>query len=281
MNLLRLALARAELCAIAKEKFVESKSEAVIDLSGKLAVVTGAGRGIGAAIAETFARAGADVVIADINEDSARQVAERIQQIGRKSLAVKTDVAAPAEVDRLFATVQEKFAGVDILVNNTGIWFRRPFLEIADGEWDNVLAVNLKGTFMCCQRAARLMMAKRAGCIVNIASHAGLFYSRGQGVHYAASKAAIIQMTRVLAFELGPLGIRINAIAPGGINAGSPTSAPQADGSPSQTVVGANPLGFRGEPADIAQTALFLASPMARFTTGQTLVVNGGTIGSS
>jgi 3-oxoacyl-[acyl-carrier protein] reductase len=192
---------------------VEPKSEAVIDLSGKLAIVTGAGRGIGAAIAEAFARSGADLVI---NDDSARQMAEKIQDIGRKALAVKTDVASPADVDRLFGTVQAKFGGVDILVNNTGIWFRRPFLEIADSEWDKVLSVNLKGTFMCSQRAARLMMAKRTGCIINIASHAGIFYSRGQGVHYAASKAAIIQMTRVLAFELGPLGIRINAIAPGG-----------------------------------------------------------------
>ena len=260
---------------------MESKSEAVIDLSGKLAIVTGAGRGIGAAIAETFARAGADLVIADINQDNARKIAERMQHIGRKALAVKTDVASPADVDRLFATVQEKFAGVDILVNNTGIWFRRPFLEIADGEWDNVLSVNLKGTFMCSQRAARMMMAKRAGCIINIASHAGLFYSRGQGVHYAASKAAIIQMTRVLAFELGPLGIRINAIAPGGINTGSPTSAAQVELAANQTLLGANPLGYRGEPEDIAQAALFLASPMAGFTTGQTLVVNGGTIGSS
>ena len=260
---------------------MESKSETVIDLSGKLAIVTGAGRGIGAAIAETFARAGADLVIADINEDSARKMAERMQHIGRKALAVKTDVASPADVDRLFGTVQTEFGGVDVLVNNTGIWFRRPFLEIADAEWDNVLSVNLKGTFMCSQRAARVMMAKRSGCIINIASHAGLFYSRGQGVHYAASKAAIIQMTRVLAFELGPLGIRINAIAPGGINTGSPTSASQIDPSGSQTVFSANPLGSKGVPADIAQAALFLASQMAGFITGQTLVVNGGTLGSS
>jgi NAD(P)-dependent dehydrogenase (short-subunit alcohol dehydrogenase family) len=260
---------------------VESKSEAVIDLSGKLALVTGAGQGIGAAIAESLARTGADLVIADINEDSARKIAERAQHIGRKALAVKTDVASPADVDRLFGTVQANFGGVDILVNNTGIWFRRPFLEIADSEWDNVLSVNLKGTFMCCQRAARLMMAKRTGCIINIASHAGLFYSRGQGVYYAASKAAIIQLTRVLAFELGPLGIRINAIAPGGISPGSPTSAFQVELSASQTLVGSNPLGFRGEPNDIAQATLFLASKMAGFITGQTLVVNGGTMGSS
>jgi len=260
---------------------VESNSEAVIDLRGKVAIVTGAGRGIGAAIAGSFARAGADLVIADIDEDSARKVAGSLQLIGRKALAVKTDVASSVDVDRLFATVQEKFAGVDILINNTGIWFRKPFLEIADGEWDNVLSVNLKGTFMCSQRAARLMTAKRSGCIVNIASHAGLFYSRGQGVHYAASKAAIIQMTRVLAFELGPLGIRINAIAPGGINTGSPSGVAQTDTVAGQALSRVNPLGHRGEPEDIAGAALFLASPMAGFITGQTLVVNGGTIGSS
>lgn len=171
---------------------MEQKEEAAIDLSGKVAIVTGAGRGIGAAIAEAFARSGADLVIADINDDSARKIADKIQDIGRKALAVKTDVAAPADVDRLFGTVQAKFGGVDILVNNTGIWFRRPFLEIADSEWDNVLSVNLKGTFMCSQRAARMMMAKQTGSIINIASQAGIYYSRGQGVHYAASKAAII-----------------------------------------------------------------------------------------
>ena len=159
---------------------MQSKSEAFADLSGKLAIITGAGRGIGAAIAAVFASAGADLVIADINEDSARKIAESAQRSGGKYLAVKTDVASPADVDRLFETVQAEFGGVDILVNNTGIWFRRPFLEIADSEWDNVLSVNLKGTFMCSQRAARMMMAKRTGCIINIASHAGLFYSVGK-----------------------------------------------------------------------------------------------------
>lgn len=259
---------------------MEPKREAAVDLTGKLAVVTGGGRGIGAAIVEAFARSGADLVIADINDVSAREMAEKIQRIGRKALAVKTDVASPADVDRLFGTVQAAFSGLDILVNNTGIWFRRPFLDIADSEWDKVLSVNLKGTFMCCQRAARMMIAKQTGAIINIASHAGIFYSRGQGAHYAASKAAIIQLTRVLAFELGPFGIRINAIAPGGINTGSPTSASQVDASGSQNLAAFNPLGRKGEPEDIAQAALFLASNMAGFVTGQTLIVNGGAVGS-
>lgn len=172
---------------------MQSTSQPVIDLSGKVALVTGAGRGIGAAIAETFARAGADLVIADLNEASAREVALGIQQLGRKALAVKTDIAAPADVDRLFAAVQENFAGIDILINNAGIWFRKPFLEIGDGEWDNVLAVNLKGTFMCSQRAARMMIAKHSGCIINIASHAGLFI--------AAARASTTRRPRRRSFK--------------------------------------------------------------------------------
>lgn len=255
------------------------KDGATIDLSGKVAIVTGAGRGIGAVIAEALARAGAYLVIVDIDQDGAREMAEKMEVLGRKALSVQADVASALDVDRLFSAAQAEFGGIDILVNNAGIWFRKPFLEISDTEWDNVLSVNLKGTFMCSQRAARMMMAKQTGSIINIASQAGIFYSRGQGVHYAASKAAIIQLTRVLAFELGPFGIRINAIAPGGINTGSPTSTAQADPHAAEKFVAFNPLVRRGEPEDVAQAALFLASDMAAFITGQTLVVNGGGMG--
>jgi NAD(P)-dependent dehydrogenase (short-subunit alcohol dehydrogenase family) len=244
-----------------------------VDLSGKVAVVTGAGRGIGAAIAGAFAEAKADIVVVDLNHDSAKETADRIVALGRRALAVSADVSVAPQVSRLFDKVRAEFGRLDILVNNAGIWFRRPFLEISDSEWDLVLATNLKGTFLCTQEAARIMMPQKHGCIINIASHAGLFYSRGQGVHYAASKAGIIQLTRVLAFELGPFQIRINAIAPGGINTAA--SSPESRDSVS------NPVGRRGEPEDIAQTALFLASPMASFINGQTLVVNGGSIGQS
>ena len=243
----------------------------VIDLSGQIAVVTGAGQGIGAAIARIFARAGADLVIVDIDQARARESAEMFAASGRKALAVQADVASASDVERIFSTVQANFGRLDILINNAGIWFRKPFMEITDTEWDRVLCVNLKGTFMCVQRAARIMIPNRSGSIINIASHAGIFYSRGQGAHYAASKAAIIQLTRVLAFELSPLGIRINAVAPGGIDTGI---SPLVHSTP------ANPLGRRGMPADVAHAALFLASPMAAFITGQTLVVNGGAVGS-
>jgi NAD(P)-dependent dehydrogenase (short-subunit alcohol dehydrogenase family) len=245
---------------------------ASVDLSSQVAVVTGAGRGIGAAIARTFAEAGADVVVADIKYDSVQQTAKSLADLGRRSRAVQANVGIADEVNQLFEIVRGEFGRLDVLVNNVGIWFRRPFLEISDAEWDLVLTTNLKGTFLCTQRAARMMIPQKHGCIVNIASHAGLFYSRGQGVHYAASKAGIIQMTRVLAFELGPYQIRINAIAPGGVN---------TKGAEATAAAPSNPLGRRGEPEDIAQAALFLASPMAAFVTGQTLVVNGGSIGQA
>ncbi len=257
-----------------------------INLTGKVAVVTGAGRGIGAAIAAAFAAAGADIVVADLDNESAQQTARRLTGRGRRALALRADVGIPLQVSRLFDMVRAEFGRLDILVNNAGVWFRKSFLEISDSEWDLVLTTNLKGTFLCAQQAARIMMPQKDGCIINIASHAGLFYSRGQGAHYAASKAGIIQLTRVLAFELGPFQIRTNAIAPGGVNtAASPAVASEATLFPGGSVEnrdsGSNPLGRRGEPEDIAHAALFLASPMSSFMTGQTLVVNGGSIGSS
>ena len=261
-------------------------SEKGIDLSGKVAVVTGAGRGIGAAIAGAFAQAGANLVVADLNGEAAQETAHRLTALGRRALAVKTDVGVGLDVCQLFDIVRSEFGSLDILVNNAGIWFRKPFLEISDSEWDRVLTTNLKGSFLCAQQAARMMMPRMGGCIINIASHAGLFYSRGQGVHYAASKAGIIQMTRVLAFELGPYQIRVNAIAPGGINTASSSALKlEATDDLGGAVAGretqSNPLGRRGEPEDISGAALFLASPMASFITGQTLIVNGGSIGSS
>lgn len=250
-----------------------------IDLTGKVAIVTGAGRGIGAAIASALAEVGADIIVADLNHQSAQQTADRLKGLGRRALAVTADVGVPAQASRLFDIVRTEFGKLDILVNNAGVWFRKPFLEISDSEWDLVLTTNLKGTFLCTQAAASIMMPQKQGCIINIVSHAGLFYSRGQGAHYAASKAGIIQLTRVLAFELGPFQIRINAIAPGGINtAASPDVRP---GPMLNRESASNPLGRRGDPADIAHAALFLASPMASFVTGQTLVVNGGSIGQS
>ena len=143
-----------------------------IDLTGKVAVVNGAGRGIGAAIAGASAEAAADVIVADLNRESAQQTADRLTGLGRKALAVTADVGVATQVSQLFDTVRTEFGRLDILVNNTGLWFRKPFLEISDSEWDLVLTTNLKGTFLCTQQAARIMMPQKSGCIINIARRA-------------------------------------------------------------------------------------------------------------
>jgi len=143
-----------------------------IDLTGKVAVVNGAGRGIGAAIAGASAEAAADVIVADLNRESAQQTADRLTGLGRKALAVTADVGVATQVTQLFDTVRTEFGRLDILVNNAGLWFRKPFLEISDSEWDLVLTTNLKGTFLCTQQAARIMMPQKSGCIINIARRA-------------------------------------------------------------------------------------------------------------
>lgn len=134
-----------------------------IDLTGNVAMVTGAGRGIGAAIASAFAEVGADIVVADLNPQSAQQTADRLKGLGRRALAVTADVGVSAQASRLFDIVRAEFGRLDILVNNAGVWFRKPFLEISDSEWDLVLTTNLKGTFLCIQEAARIMMPQKHG----------------------------------------------------------------------------------------------------------------------
>ena len=134
-------------------------------------------------IAGAFAEAAADVVVADLHQESARQTADRLTGgLGRRAIAITADIGAPAQVNQLFDTVRTEFGRLDILVNNAGLWFRKPFLEISDSEWDLVLTTNLKGTFLCTQQAARIMMLQKSGCIINIASHAGLFYSAAKAI---------------------------------------------------------------------------------------------------
>jgi NAD(P)-dependent dehydrogenase (short-subunit alcohol dehydrogenase family) len=166
----------------------------------------------------------ATVVVSDIDDESGRRLVDRLDGESNRAIYMRADISDAADVDRLFRETINKFKKVDLLVNNVGIRYRKPMLEISDEEWDRVIATNLSGTFRCIQRAARFMAQQKSGNIVNISSQEGVFYSRGQGCHYAASKAAIIQLTRVLSFELGPLGIRINSIAPGSLSL-EPTSA--------------------------------------------------------
>jgi 3-oxoacyl-[acyl-carrier protein] reductase len=226
------------------------------------------------------------VVVADIDDQNGQKMVRQLDGGDKRAIYVRGNVGNISDIDNLFRETLAHFNKVDILINNVGIRYRKPMLEISDQEWDEVIGTNLTGTFRCTQRAVRVMAQQRTGCIVNnITSQAGVFYSRGQGCHYAASKAAIIQLTRVLSFELGPLGIRVNSIAPGSL---SLDPVPQGDspgpGSiPTESTTMPRPLENvplrrLGTAEDVAQAVLFFVSDQSRFITGQTLLVNGGVI---
>ena len=250
-------------------------------LTDKVAIVTGARRGIGKAIALTFAEAGADVVVCDvaIEDGELKAVADEIQRLGRRSLMVKTDIRQKAEVESLLQKTVDEFGGIDILVNNAALQKRVPLLELPEDEWDGVIDTNLKGYFLCSQVVGRKMMEQERGNIINIASIAGII-SRGSRGSYAISKAGVIMLTRVLAREFGPK-IRINAIAPGNIRTtASQANVPEAnvDSEKLAQILAHVPLGRFGEPSEIASVALFLASDASSYITGHTIVADGGVL---
>ncbi|HEY6017456.1 MAG TPA: glucose 1-dehydrogenase [Gaiellaceae bacterium] len=236
-------------------------------LDRKVAVITGAGHGIGRGIAERFADEGALVVVNDVDETRAAEVAAAI---GDAAVAVAADVSRSADVDRLFDTAIKTFRGVDVLVNNAGlIDVERHFLEADEEWWDRVLDVNLKGQFLCALRAAQWMARHGGGSMINLSSGGARAAHRGM-VAYDASKGGVEGMTRALALDLAPYGIRVNALAPGAINVMG-LSKEEADRR-GETV----PLGRVGTPEDMAGPAVFLASDDARYVTGTFLSVDGG-----
>lgn len=243
-----------------------------MSLSGKVALVTGASRGIGREIALKLAREGADVVVTATTLDSARNTAGEIEQIGRKTLALAVDVADPAAVEAMFASVVEAFGRVDILVNNAGITRDGLLLRMKDADWDAVLDVNLKGAFNCTREAAKLMTKARSGRIVNISSVVGEMGNAGQ-VNYCASKAGMIGMTKASARELAKRGITVNAVTPGFIETDMTAvlSEKVRDALMQQI-----PLERFGAPEDIANAVYFLVSDMGNYITGHVLSVNGG-----
>jgi len=241
--------------------------ERSIDLAGKVVVVTGAGHGIGRAVAERFAIEGARVVVNDVDQARADEVT---RAIGGESIAVAADVAKSSEVSVLFDATLDRFGTVDVLVNNAGnIYAARHFLEGDEAWWDQVLAVNLKGAFLCSKRAADVMVRKRAGVIINMSSGGATRAHRGN-VAYDASKGGIEAMTRAMALDLAPYGIRVNAIVPGLIRTYDICDEVAVERG---AVV---PMARLGTPEDVAGPTVFLATDAARYMTGACVAVDGG-----
>jgi len=241
-------------------------------LEGKKAVVTGSGRGIGRSIALALARNGADVAVLDMDEAGAGETAGIIEQTGRKSLALAVDVSRLSEVEEAINKILDLWGSIDIVVNNAGITRDNLLIRMKEDEWDSVIAVNLKGSFNLSKAVARSMMKQRSGCIVNIASIIGMMGNAGQA-NYAASKGGLIALTKSLAKEMAPRGIRVNAVAPGFIATEMTDKIPE---KLREEMVRSIPLGRMGEPDDVAAVVSFLTSPAAGYITGQVIVVDGG-----
>jgi NAD(P)-dependent dehydrogenase (short-subunit alcohol dehydrogenase family) len=238
-------------------------------LEGQVAVVTGAGRRLGRAIALTLGGAGADVIVNyHRSKAGAEQVAREIAQLGRRSLVLRADVSRAVEARAMFRAVEKRFGRLDLLVNNAGIFFASRWNELTEGDWDRMLGVNLKGTFFCAQAAARLMMRRKRGRIINLSSLGGL-RAWPDYTHYCASKAAVIMLTRCLAKALAP-HILVNSVAPGTIL--FPDEKPSRL---TRRIVRGTPLRRAGGPQDIADMVLYLAAN-SQYITGQTFVVDGG-----
>lgn len=243
-------------------------------LQGKAAIVTGGGSGIGQGIALAYAREGADVLVADINPEGAAETVAGIERAGRRGIAIHTDVSEPAQAQAMVDAAVAAFGRLDVLVNVAGIMTAYPILDTTPEQWDRILDVNLKGTFLCLQAAARVMARQGGGSIINTSSVLGLNARRSRAA-YCASKAGIILLTRTAALEFGPLGIRVNAIAPGSIETPLVKSAPITPEALARKIA-AIPLQRRGDPADLTGPAVFLASDDAIYVTGDLLVVDGG-----
>jgi len=244
-------------------------------LSGKIAVVTGSGRGIGKAIAVKLSTMGADLVLNDIEaSDCIDATAEELMGMGSKIAVVKGDIRKPGDVELLFSKAIEVFGRVDILVNNAGITRDTLIIRMSDKDWEDVLDINLKGAFFCTRAAAKIMMKQRTGRIINISSVSGIKGNAGQA-NYSASKAGLIGLTKSAAKELASRGITCNAIAPGFIQSKMTEMLPDKI---KESYLGSIPLGRFGTPEDVANAVGFLSGDESNYITGQVIYIDGGMV---
>jgi len=245
----------------------------VLKLEKKVAVVTGAGRNVGEAIARAFVSEGASVAVVDVNEARARSVVESLNaERPDAALALQCDVTSSAEVERMVARVVQQWEGVDILVNNVGVVDHKTVLELDEAEWDRVIAITLKSVFLCTKQVAGRMVAKgRGGRIINIASTSG-HRGRADSTAYPSAKGGVLNLTRSLAVQLAPFHIRVNSITPNRVR----TEVGPGESPRSRTVT--NLIGRQCIPEDVARLALFLASDDADFLTGSDFLIDGGVL---
>jgi NAD(P)-dependent dehydrogenase (short-subunit alcohol dehydrogenase family) len=247
-----------------------------IDLTGKVAFVTGAAKGIGRSCALMLAKAGADIVIPDLDLAGAEKTAVDVKTFGRESLAIRGDISKPEDVNRVFDDGLRKFGRVDILVNNAGFLTseRKPFFEQSLESWKRSIDVDLIGLWLCCKSAANDMIKRKSGKIVNIASIAGKVALRLEA-DYVSAKAAVIRLTEAMALEVGQYNINVNAVAPGSTRT-EMTKSLYADDAWRERMLKLIPLGRPAETDEIAAAVLFLCSGLANYITGHTIVVDGG-----
>ena len=244
------------------------------DFAGKVAIVTGAGRGMGRAVSERLADGGAKLVVNDLDAGSAEDAAEALRRSGAEALAAPGDAASSADVTRLVAAALKQYGSIDILINNAGVLRPTPVFDIEEDEWDMVVNGNLKSTYLCSRAALPAMREQGWGRIVNFSSSAGKNVSTVGGAHYTASKAAVLGFTRHLAKEEAPHGITVNAVCPGLIDTEMVRSTISEERAAAYAA--SFPISRLGEPSEVAELVAFLASDRASYITGASLDINGG-----
>jgi 3-oxoacyl-[acyl-carrier protein] reductase len=244
-------------------------------LEGRAAVVTGGGRGIGRGICLAFAKEGADVIVNYASKDQpAQEVVEMIRKMGRKGVAIKGNVAVKTEAEKIIQTAIDNFGKIDILVNNAGVSKPNMLYKMTEEQWDEVIDIQLKGPFLCTQIAAKYMMERKSGKIINVTSSAGLWGTKGQ-INYSSAKGGIIALTKSAARELAGYGITVNVVQPGYVST-EMTEKIRTDPKLKEIYTGRILLGRFSEPEEVAQTFVFLASDDANYITGQLICVDGG-----